>query len=730
MQAETPFREASLLRRLCMLIVPLALVFLAAAHVSAQQRSFPLRATNYNVEAILHPENQTIQAEAKVDFVASQVSRTLVVELHPDLVISSVKSSTGQALTFARDNNSPLLVSVELLEAAVPGKPVSVTFDYDGPISSLEDSPTPGMRFGSIDKTSAYLLLPARWFPLTNYPSNRYTGTFKLIVPDTFQVAGTGKADPPAAMAPMPGSNATGGQLSYVFHCDTPAPVGSFVAGPLQLTNAPVEGYQFAVYTPQAQAATANTYAQATGRIMDFYTETFGALPNAQSNNLTIAQMPDGTLDGYSAPGLLLVSARSWSTAKPNEGLLAQLAAGQWWGNQVLPTTPTDVWVTDGLARYAQAMYAEQSDGVAGLHNALQEFAVGALMYESVTPVAEVQSLGSYSDQYRSIVEDKGAMVFHMLRTQLGDDQFDALLKEFYQQHAGKTASINDFEQLASNHIPQQTNPEDPPVNLTSFFSQWLNSTGVPEFSLDYVVYRTPKGFQVIGKIKQGMDTFRMPVEVRVETEGNPVTKKTLVTGTSSNFIVETFGRPKPNGITIDPDNNLLKSSPHLRVLALVARGEAMASVGKYYEAIQEYQRALDVQPTNSLAHFRMAEAMFYQKNYNSAANEFRAAIGGDLDPKWVEVWSHIYMGKIYDLLGQRERAVNEYSLAQHLKDDTAGAQEEAQMYIRKAYNPNQPGGEATQSTTATPAAPAASSSNGTSSSSGEPSLKRRTDDQ
>ncbi len=57
---------------------------------------------------------------------------------------------------------------------------------------------------------------------------------------------------------------------------------------------------------------------------------------------------------------------------------------------------------------------------------------------------------------------------------------------------------------------------------------------------------------------------------------------------------------------------------------------------------------------------------MFYQKNYQAAANAFRSALGGDLDPKWVEVWSHIYIGKIYDLLGQRERAVNEYSLAQH----------------------------------------------------------------
>jgi tetratricopeptide (TPR) repeat protein len=669
---------------------------------------------------MLHPETQSLEAEAKVDFAASQVSRTVLVELHPDLQITAVKSATGQTLSFGRDNNSPLMVSVNLPETATPGKTVSLTFDYGGPIHSLDDSPTPGMRFGSVDKTSAYLLLPARWFPLTDFPSNRYTGTFKLIVPDTFQVTGTGKADPAAT---MPAMGKAGGQLAYVFHCDQPAPVGSFVAGPLQLTNAPVEGLQFSVYTPQSQASSATPYAQAAARIMGFFDESFGPLPD--NSGLTIAQMPDGSLEGYSAPGLVLISAHAWSTAKPNEGLLAQLIAGQWWGDRVLPGTPGDVWVTDGLARYGQAMYAEQSDGVAGLHNALQDFAVGALMYESVTPVAQVQSLGAYSDQYRSIIEDKGAMIFHMLRTELGDDAFTALLHDFYQKYAGKTASIDDFERLANAHVPQQP-IDQPQINLTSFFSQWLNSTGVPEFSMDYIVYRTPKGFQVIGKIKQDMDTFRMPVDVRVATDGNPVTEKTLVTGTTSSFEVDTYGAPKPNGVTIDPDNNLLKSNPHLRVLALVARGEGLAQTGKYYEAIQEYQRALDVQPTNSLAHFRMAEAMFYEKNYNSAANEFRAAIGGDLDPKWVEVWGHIYMGKIYDLLGQRERAVNEYSLAQHLKDDTAGAQEEAQMYIQKPYNANQPGGAATASNNTAAPAPATTPSG--ESSSGEPTLKRRTE--
>ena len=701
------------------LSAPFVLLFLFAAHTPAQAaHSFPFRATNYDVEAVLNPENQTLQAEVKVDFAANQVGRTLLVELHPDLHISAVKSASGQQLTFGRDNNTPLLVSVSLPETATPGKPVSLTFDYDGPISSLEDSPTPGVRFGSIDKTSAYLLLPARWFPLTNFPSNRFTGRFKLIVPDTFVVAGTGKADAPVS---APAVGGAGHQLTYVFHCDRPAPVGSFVAGALQLTSAQIEGYQLSIYTPQAQAASANAYAQSTGRVMNFFTETFGPLTDV--NALTIAQMPDGSVEGYSAPGLLLLSARDWSTAKPNEGMLAQLAAGQWWGDHVLPASSADVWVTDGLARYGRGMYAEQADGVAGLHNALQDFAVGSLMYENVTPIAQVQTIPAYSDQYRSIVEDKGAMVFHMLRTQLGDDNFNALLHDFYQQHVGKTASIDDFEKLADQHVPV-AKLGDPEVNLPSFFAEWLNSTGVPEFDTKYTIYRTPKGFQVVGKITQNLDTFRMPVQVRIATEGNPETKTTLVTGTSSNFEVDTFGRPKPGGVSVDPDNNLLKSSPHLRVLALVARGEGLASNGKYFEAIQEYQRALDVQPTNSLAHFRMAEAMFYQKNYNSAANEFRAAIGGDLDPKWVEVWAHIYMGKIYDTLGQRERAVNEYSLAQHLKDDTAGAQEEAAAYIRKAYNPNQPTTASNTSVpAATPSSPAGSDSN-----SSLPTLKRRTD--
>jgi Tfp pilus assembly protein PilF len=664
------------------LLIPLALSLLMAAVAAAQTpHRFPFRADHYDVQVLLHPDDQSISALARVTFIASEVSRTVVVELHQDLKINSIRVPGGKPLEFERDRTYPLLLTVGLADAVGPGQPVTLEFDYNGPISSEDDSPTKGVRFASVDKNSAYLLLPARWFPLTNYPANRYTGTFKIITPDTLYVTGTGKADPPTM---QPGIGKGPGQAVYVFHCDRPGPVGTFVAGALQLNPVQTEGITISVFTPPYQASTATAYGNSLAHIILYFTDAFGPLQEKEPPPLTIAQMPDGTLAGYAAPGLLLISARQWTT-KANERLISQLAAGQWWGDRVLPSTSSDTWLTDGLSRYAEAMYAEQSDGSAGLHRALEDFAVGALMYEDTAPISQAGRLQTFSNEYRSVVADKGALVFHMLRTEIGDDAFNALLHDFYKKYEGKNANVAEFEKLAYTKVPPPKKGE-PPINLISFFSQWVNSTGIPEFKLEFIVYRTRKGFKVVGRIHQDLDTFRMPIELRVDTEGNPEYKKILVTGTTQQFEIDTFGRPKPNGIVIDPNNNLLKSSPRLRIRAFVARGEGYAENGQYYEAIQEYQHALDLQSSNSLAHFRMGEAMFNQKNYQSAANAFRAALGGDLDPKWVDVWSHIYIGKIYDLLGQRERAVNEYSLAQHLGDDTAGAQEEAGKFLQRPF--------------------------------------------
>jgi hypothetical protein len=70
---------------------------------------------------------------------------------------------------------------------------------------------------------------------------------------------------------------------------------------------------------------------------------------------------------------------------------------------------------------------------------------------------------------------------------------------------------------------------------------------------------------------------------------------------------------------------------------------------------------------------------------------EYRRALDGDLDPKWIEVWSHLSLGMIFDMTGQRDRALNEYQRALQTNDNTQGALDKANQYIQKPYkNPAQ----------------------------------------
>ena len=665
-------------------LVALTIALLAGGQVARAQSPPPVAfvAENYDVSATLDTIRQSLTATAKVDLKALEVSGNVRVELHPNLEVKEVKTADGKTLTFERDHQNPLFVIVTVPSPVAAGGHLSLTFTYAGLLANEENSPVPGVKAAVISHDFAYLLLPARWFPLTDYPSNRYTATFHLNVPDTFAVAGTGKALAPTSVA---GKNPIDGTRNvYTFECKNPEPNGTFVAGNLQLNPQQAEGVNVAVYAPRSASSNAADFAASVARSMTAFSDMFGALPEP---SVSVIQIPDGTLRDFAGPGVLLLSQRAWDP-KANDRTIARLVASQWWGNQVLPASPSDVWISDGLARYSEALYAEQNAGKEAGLKAVDEFAVGALMFEDAAPIAQAARLQPYSADYRSVVMNKGAMIFHMVRAQMGDVAFKSLLHDFYAKYSGKSARIDDFATLAQQHAQASAKKGEEPPNLKGFFTQWLNSTGVPEFTVEYVVYRTPKGFRIAGKIKQPLDTFRMPVELRIDTEGNPELKTIDVIGSESDFTAETFGRPKPGGIRVDPNNLILKASTTLRGRAAVARGEELAEQGRYYDAVAQYQRALAIQPNRPLANFRMGEAFFYQKNYQASANAFREALQTVPEPaeKWTEVWSHIYLGKIFDLLAQRERAVNEYSKAKQTNDNTGGAQQVAEGFLKKAY--------------------------------------------
>src|SRR5205814_5564066 len=107
-------------------------------------------------------------------------------------------------------------------------------------------------------------------------------------------------------------------------------------------------------------------------------------------------------------------------------------------------------------------------------------------------------------------------------------------------------------------------------------------------------------------------------------------------------FTVETYGRPRR--IVIDPGNWVLKNSGDVKVRTAILRGQGLVKQGDLAQALTEFQKALEISKNSSLAHYRIAEVFFLQHNYQAAANEYREAESGDLEPTWKEVWSHLQL--------------------------------------------------------------------------------------
>jgi len=635
-----------------------ALLVTAAA---AQQRQPRIEVQHYQIDAEINPHTQSLRATAQVRFVPQEdYTSTAAFELNNALNVSKVEDESGQQLSATRSHQD-FSITLTFPQALPKGKPATVTFYYDGRLTGNEESPMFGIKFAAIHPDYAYLLYPARWFPVANYSTGRHTADLRITVPAGFKVIAPGLAKSEPA--------ADGNQL-YTFQFSQPAFPCSLAVVQGDPVTVEAEGVNTTIYFRDAEKDMANAHGQEIGKAMSFFTSLYGLPPQA---NLTVVETESGAPNGYAAPGILFFSPGGIGR-QPNVRLVANQVARQWWGSLVSAATRNHLWLTNGMARYSEMLYLEHTNGPDALAAEVRDVYIDALTMNEI-PVIQTPRLEDYSPEFWALTASKGAAVMHMLRYVAGDAAFFKVLKEFPNQHAWKPVTTADFEAAASAASGQ---------DLKYFFLQWIESSGAPEFQLDYIVYRTQKGFRVMGKVAQDLDTFRMPVELRIETEGNPEEKKIEVMGTSSEFVVETFGKPKT--LILDPNNRVLRYDDPTRVAVAIRRGEQFAEISDFNEALKEYQKALEVNRNSSLAHYRIAEIFFLQNNYQAAANEFREALNGDLEPKWTEVWSHINLGKIFDITGQRERAVNEYTLAMRTKDNTQGALDEAAKYLKQPY--------------------------------------------
>jgi predicted negative regulator of RcsB-dependent stress response len=529
---------------------------------------------------------------------------------------------------------------------------------------NADTSPVDGIKLAAVADPISILLYPGRWFPMTGLFTDRFTAEMHIHVPADYTAVGSGTT----TKAVLPG-----GRNEFNFSWTKPGFPGTIVAGKFlpPITASGISNIH--IYVTDKRKATAPDFAALAGREFEYLTSVFG---EPESGRINIVELPEDAVSAAWAPQMACIAGNRIADPKGANRLLANTLAHQWWGSEVSPATLNDAWITNGMSRYGELMYLEDAAGKTAFQSAISDVSAGALAYDT-EPLTTLGRVDPFSPQFQSMTLEKGAMVFHMLRWELGDDVFQKFLRGLLSQYTDKGIRSEDVQKVAEaqSHL-----------ELTAFFAQWLDGTGAPAFTKKYTTYRlgNNKGFRTQGSIDEDLDLFRMPVELRIETDGKTEDRRIDVSGSDSTFTVDTFGRPRR--IQIDPENWVLKSTPDLAVRVAVLRGQQLVAQGDLTGALGEYQKALDSNKNSSLAAYRIGEVFFLQRNYQSAANSFRDALRGDDDPRWTEVWSHIHLGYIFDVTGQRDRAVNEYRLAVQTNDNTQGAVNEARARMQTPY--------------------------------------------
>jgi aminopeptidase N len=197
-----------------------------------------------------------------------------------------------------------------------------------------------------------------------------------------------------------------------------------------------------------------------------------------------------------------------------SESLTAHELAHQWWGDMVTCATWHDIWLNEGFATYAEALWLENEPGSPGAQ-ALQDAMAG----RKPTSVDGTVYVFDVSDMNRIFSSDfsyrKGAWVLHMLRHVLGDSNFFTLLGTFRDKFAYRSATTEEFKLLAEAAYGS---------SLTWFFDRWVYGPGAPAYAVGWQNVTAGGKSYVEVHIEQtqanAVPVFPMPLDVVATTAG------------------------------------------------------------------------------------------------------------------------------------------------------------------------------------------------------------------
>lgn len=497
-------------------------------YTSKEQKLLDVLHYEINIELI--PEEKLIKGKTIITGIMPTSSDKLILNFYDNMNISSLLFN-GFSSHYKQSDTK---IQIERDESRRDS--FSVEINYSGTPKSL--------GFGSFvmkkvnGKFFVYTLnepvYASTWFPCNDNPADKALLDIKIINDSTMTSVSNGV---------LVGSKTIGNKKEY--HWKTLYPIATYLIAIYSADYSEIKDkyisdkdtLQLIHYVLPEKLEDAKKDFSEHPKWIKFFESKFGKYP-FQKEKYGVAEFlwQAGAMEHQTITG---VGSNYISGHRFFSDLLIHELAHQWWGNALTPKSWKDIWLNEGFATYSEALYWEYNSGYDALVSTMaskQNSFKNSTLYEP-----EI-------DLFSRLVYDKGAWVLHMLRYEVGDDNFFKILRTYYEYFKYKNVETKDLIAIAEKISGK---------NLKKFFEQWVFK-GKGKIELDYSFSLSEGNVKLnLRQVQKEYPEYEFDIDVEILFSDKTKIKERLSID-KKEFHIDIPVTKKPVNVTLDPDFWLL----------------------------------------------------------------------------------------------------------------------------------------------------------------------------
>lgn len=433
---------------------------------------------HYTLDLTVDLETGNLEAVTRIEAIATDALSSFNLDFS-GMTIETI-TVDDEAASFTRDDNELTVLPAEPLAV---DQTFAVEVAYYGVPQGVFDASL-GIEQGwtyvrGIVYTAGEPVSAQSFFPVNEHPSDKATYTIVVTVAQPYNVAANGILE----------SETDNGDGTTTYRFEMRDPMASYlttvnIAEFVIQTDESEGGIPIRNYFYARAADDATEAFSRQGEMLDFFSEMFGDYPFETYGVVVVPVQLFFALETQTLSIFGSGAAFGTANAFRSEEVIAHEMAHQWFGDSVALDDWSDIWLNEGFATYASWLWLEHDEGqraldrlVSGTYNFIA--GNGMLGNRSRESILQEQALfwpppGSppADELFNGSVYQRGALVLHALRYEIGDEAFFQTMQDYYAAHEGENVRTTDFIAAAEAASGQE---------LDAFFQVWVYGKYIPD---------------------------------------------------------------------------------------------------------------------------------------------------------------------------------------------------------------------------------------------------------